>query len=72
VSAQTQTTTARLLSLSQVARRLDVTQPRATEAVRTGAWVPDFTAGKNLLFQETRLDELRERLAAAAPAGATA
>ncbi len=54
-----------LLTLAQVARRLDITQARATAAVRDGAWVPDYVTGRLLLFLETRLDELKARLLAA-------
>ena len=53
-----------LLTLAQVARRLDVPQPRATAAIRDGVWVPDFVTGRLLLFLETRLADLKARLRA--------
>jgi hypothetical protein len=49
------------LSLSELARRLNLPQPRASAALRRGLWRPDATQGANNLFRDTpeRLEELR-------------
>ena len=61
-----------LLTLAQVARRLDVTQPRAAAAVRDGIWPADFLCGRLFLYRPERLDALRTALAATVPQPAAA
>lgn len=53
-----------MLSLSALARRLDLPYPRAVELVRAGKLQPSAIGPKNTkLFVESRVDFLRERLA---------
>jgi hypothetical protein len=48
-----------LLSLSQVARKLDISYPKACQLKKTGAFVPDFIGPQLSLFRLARLPELR-------------
>ena len=52
-------TPAHLLSLSQLARRLDRSTPTLCHAVQDGRITPDFVSGKTLLFHESRVSEIR-------------
>lgn len=52
-----------LLSLANVARRVDVPYARAYRALHSGSVVPDFLAGgRTALFREDRLAKLKEIL----------
>lgn len=48
----------RLLSLSELARRLNISHPTASELVRLEKWLPDATQGRTLLFDIERLADL--------------
>ncbi len=56
----------KFLSLSALARRLDIPDTRASALVKSGILTPDATAGRVLLFNPSRLPEL-SRLAAKRP-----
>lgn len=47
------------LSLSALARRLDVSAPRAARLRERGIWVPDGICGRDYIFQASRLPKLK-------------
>jgi hypothetical protein len=49
-----------LISLSALARRLDISWPRALDLHGRGVLVPDFQAEKAYLFRPSRIPELRK------------
>lgn len=53
------------LSLSAVARRLDVSAPRAARLRASGAWLPDGLCGRDYIFREDRLAQLASAAQAA-------
>lgn len=56
----------RLLSLSAVARRLDLSYPRAMKLFHAGVLNPHHVAGKIALFDEAALPDLHRAAHAAA------
>lgn len=51
-----------MLSLAALARRLDISQPRANTLLREGVLVPDARVGNTLLFAPERVSELRAQV----------
>ncbi|MBI4324937.1 MAG: hypothetical protein HY674_06700 [Chloroflexi bacterium] len=48
-----------LLSLAELARRFNISEPRARRLRAAGVLLPDYTAGGLFLFDPSRLDELK-------------
>ena len=52
----------RLLSLNTLARKLDVSYPRALDLFKRGVLKPDFTADRISLFRPERIPTLRQHI----------
>jgi len=61
---------ANLLTFSSLARKLDLSQPRAFALLRAGVIKPDSHAGRIMLFDPARLPEIQSRVSEALNAGA--
>ncbi len=48
-----------LLSLAELARRFNISEPKARRLRAAGVLLPDYTAGGLFLFDPSRLDELK-------------